>query len=163
MAGSQSDAARKSYGPYNVIDDYVLEGRTLVTLPFDNVKGCQLLVSVVDNVDILNPGAADQRFWAIAEVAIWGIIQGYATPIKRQHVRMISGPMEYVFPFEEAYDSIEVRGRNMTGGKSRSVPATDFVQSSLGFFINVNVLVNPRTGFDKGDGLKRDKPPMNWG
>jgi len=157
-----ADAARKSYGPYDVIDQVSIEGRELVAIPFDSVKGCQILCSVVDSISGFVTFGAAIRFIVGAEIEIWGVIQNYQTPLKRQFVTQRTGPMDYIFPYEEAYDLIQIRARNKTGGKSRSAVLDQFT-SVNGFFLRVNLLINPRTGFDKKDGLTRDKPPMNWG
>lgn len=146
-----SDQRNKVYGPFEIIGEGSPEGRVIQALPWVNVRGAQVLASCTDNFGQLQPNTGNATYWAIAEVTIWGVVQGYANVLKRQQIRMSSGPMTYVLPDEEAYDQVEFRARNFTGGK-RAVPSSTGSNAPVqanGFSLKVQLFIQPRGGFTR--------------
>jgi hypothetical protein len=117
------EKGRSTYGPYNVLLLTGPDGRRIESFPYASIKGSQLLVAVNDNVArIGNQGqTADSiQFMAIAEISIWGSVQKQAVCLKRQATRMLTGPMSYQIPGDLPWNEIEVRARNMSGGRRGS-------------------------------------------
>ena len=140
-------AGSKQYGPFEVVDIVQPDVQTLVTIPYSDVVGSQMLVTVSDNFarDFLLADNASR--FAAAEIGITGRVQGEPYIIQRAHVRALSGPLRWIFRAEEMYDQIEIGARNMSGGR-RGSPSTDFAvglnfTGASGFSILVNVSIQP--------------------
>lgn len=134
----------KVLGPFEAVQAIAQDGVVLTSIPFSKVRGSQLIVSVSDNYasqfgDIV---ADVPTFWATVEVTLMGSVQGAEFVIKRQAVRMLTGPLYYIADDSEAYDNIVVRGRNVSGG---SKAAVDFIASN-GLSLLVQVQIQPRGG-----------------
>lgn len=135
----------KAYGPFETLSlNELPEGQPLLTLPFAQVEGAQILVAMTASIpfDQINSGA-----WLIAEVGLWGSFQGFQTLIKRAALRQITGPMSYTFQFEETYDHIIIKARNMSGGR-RGAPQSVFGTYTVSnkCSLAMNVFVQPRSG-----------------
>jgi hypothetical protein len=112
-----TEAASKSFQPVECIDEGSPDGREIITVNYSQVKGSQLVVSVVDNFGTRTlPSSQDNRYWPALEVTVTGYIQGYSMVLKRQLVRMVSGPLFMIIPRDEIYTALTVRALNMTGG-----------------------------------------------
>lgn len=148
MDVSQQIAGRKVFGPYDIQQAVSGDCLQLTEIPYANVQGGQLLISVADNYNIQDQVTVFPRFWATAEVQIWGRIQGYDEILKTQQVRMVSGPMVYIVPFEEAYDYIDIRARNMSGGRRGPVfpDVAPNPTAERGFKLDVTIHFTPRGG-----------------
>lgn len=138
----------KVLGPFEVIQEIGAIGRVLVTLPYKDVRGSQILVAVTDNFAKLAVGSSDNQFWAAAEVEVLGSIQGYEHTLKRQYCRSITGPMLFVVPDEQAMDKVIFRARNLTGGRRGppGVSGASDPSAANGFSITVTIHVQPRGG-----------------
>lgn len=149
-------AAAKVFQAVECIDVSTFDGLDVVTLPWAQVRGAQLLVNVIDNFATRFPltSGQDSRYWAALEVSIWGAIQGYSTCLKRQHVRMISGPMFYNCASDEFYSAITVRARNMTGGRTGGNPTVNGGSAAAiaanGFSIQCQVMLVAPDGIGEG-------------
>lgn len=119
MNSNSIQAGAKVFQPVQCISAGGYDGIDVISLPWSEVVGAQVIVNVIDNFAVLASGLTqDARYWGMLEVSIWGAVQGYASCLKRQQVRMISGPMFYRFDSDEFYSHVSVRARNMSGGKS---------------------------------------------
>lgn len=134
----------KVYGPFDVLSlNGLPEGQVLLTLPFPQVEGAQLLVAMTDSnqFGIVN----DAESFLAFEVGFWGSFQGFQSLIKRAAVRSLTGPMSYTFPFEESYDQVIIKVRNMSGGRRGPAPGGIYTASN-GCTATMNVFVQPRSG-----------------
>jgi hypothetical protein len=141
-------AQSKVLGPFEVIQEVGAVGRALVSVPYTEVRGSQLVVQVIDNFAKVEPASSfDPQFWAAAEVQINGAVQGFEFCLKRQHTRMLTGPMGYVVPDEAALDQLVFRARNMTGGR-RGPPGSGETDATAanGYSIKVQIHIQPRGG-----------------
>lgn len=151
---SAEEAARKSYGPFQLDRSGGATDTEFHSLQWTNVVGAQLLVALTDDVDTQPAAiAVDPAFLIGAEVTVWGTIQGYQTCLKRTFIRMKTGPMPLLFIEEEGYERISFRSRLMAGGRplnpDRVVPGS-FLETALNMSVFANVYVMPRSGFQKG-------------
>ncbi len=138
----------KALGPYEIIGEVSAEGRVLVDIPWEKVIGGQVIVAVSDNYSQLQTTINDPQYWATAEVSIWGVVQGYAEVLKRQQLRMLSGPMLYQFANEEAYHAVRFRARNFTGGRRGSgASGANAATAENGYSLTVQLFLQPRSGF----------------
>lgn len=141
----------KVYGPFEVIGETGAVGRVLVTIPYTQVRGSQILINVTDN---WGPRAQGQQgipvYMAGAEVELIGAVQSYQIVLKREFCRGMTGPMFYIFDDAEAYDSILLRARNMSGGRRGAVGVTSgptvLPTSANGFSLKVQAQIQPRGG-----------------
>lgn len=143
------EAQSKVLGPYEVISEMGPVGRVLETIPFSKVRGSQILINVSDNFATLIPsGSSETVYMAVAEVEILGTIQGTPFVLKRQACKAVTGPMFYVFEDAEAYDSVILRARNLTGGRRGPAAYGGGVVPSAenGFSIKVIGALQPRGG-----------------
>lgn len=135
----------KNYGPFETLSlNELPEGQVLLTLPFAQVEGAQILVALTASIPF---GQGLPGSWLTAEVGIWGSFQGFQSLIKRAHVRQITGPLSYQFQDVESYDQIIFKVRNMSGGR-RGPPQAVFgtYTVSNGCSLAMNVFVQPRSG-----------------
>lgn len=140
----------KSYGPFDVIGEVRGEGRVFLSLPFTDVAGAQVLVSLKDNFAQQAAQFVPSHEWPGVEVTIWGAIQGYEVVIKRQCVHMQTGPMSKVFDYADGWDTILFRARNMNGGNQQGqleMGVPPFPIQENGFALQTTVNVMPRSGF----------------
>lgn len=141
----------KVLGPFEVIQETGPVGRVLDTIPYVNVRGSQILITVVDNWAALVAtagGGAIPVLMAAAEVELCATVQAVEFVLKRQYCRMFTGPMFYVFDDAEAYDNVLVRARNLSGGR-RGPPGgamTPQPDAANGFSLKVQVQIQPRGG-----------------
>lgn len=142
---STKHAATKVHGPFECLTLNELgEGQPLLTLPYSDVEGAQLSASITGNSA---PGSVsgDSQFWIIIEVGIWGSFQGVPSLLKRVALTPRTGPTSYLFGEAQAYDKVEVRARNMSGGR-RGPGLGSVVSLATGFSALLNVTVQPRQG-----------------
>lgn len=115
-----AEPIRPVWGPYNVITFGGPDGTKLESFQYSEVKGSQICVWASDNfASFSNQAGAETGylyFMALVEVSIWGTVQSFEACIKRQAVRMVSGPMNLAIPCDLPWQRIEIRARNMTGG-----------------------------------------------
>lgn len=156
MESDQDIAAQKVQGPFEVIENVGTSAPILIELPYQKVRGSQIVASVIDNFGQQQTVTTLVRFWAAVDLQIWGRIQGYDFLLKKQHTRMNTGPLVYIVPDEEAYDAISIRGRNMSGGRPGPVPGAappnptaapiPGFPLSGGFSLMVQLYIQPRGG-----------------
>lgn len=153
---AQFDYRSRIQGPYQIIQFGGLEGEPLVTIPFAAVDGGQIAISVADNFvqfAIMVSGVArDARYFATAEIGLWGHVQGEEFLILRDNIRAASGPLVYSFRRDESYDQVIVKARNVSGG----VPGGSFStyppvapeepSAANGASLQVQVFIQPRAG-----------------
>lgn len=146
----QEQATRKSYGPFGVKAASGPIPAEFFSLPWTAVKGANLLIAVTDDIDT-NPASAgnlSSQLMLSSEVTVFGLIQGYATPLKTAVINGKTGPMDIVFPWEEGWEYISFRQRLMNGGRPLVAPGgSAAAQSALLVNVNMNVYVMPRGGF----------------
>lgn len=150
MYDSTTANRNTSYGPYELVSENRGKGRVFLSLPFQEVVGCQVMIAVTDNFDgIARPpeGAGPNRLWPGAEITIWGVVQGFETMIKRQLVRKLTGPMFHLFDFADGWDSINFRGRDAVGGAYNPNGLDFIVAGTTQPSIQANVYLKPRSGF----------------
>lgn len=146
---------QKTYGPFELIGEQSGEGRVFLSLPFTDVVGCRLMISLADNYGSILPQTgipiAPNFLWPGVEMTIWGVVQSYESCVKRMHLHALSGPMATQFRYEDGWDQITLRARNTNGGsyvnlKSGGGPPL-FPTQANGYSLKATVLVMPRTGF----------------
>ncbi len=144
----------KIYGPYQLLTAQGQKGVEFLSVPYAAVEGSQIIVAVTDNLSQSTAGSFSDGIqfiaWPALEIFIYGSVQGYKTRLKRQFVRMPTGPMTYTIPVEEAYDNILLYARDVTGG---TVVAPQNLaefsdDSSVPFSITAMVYFSPRGGFE---------------
>jgi hypothetical protein len=137
------------YGPFEVIGELSPEGREVLSLPFSEVAGCKVMVSVADNYALFPfAGFSPARFYPGVEVAIWGAVQGLQNCLRRVAVHMLSGPIAHTFDYADGWDTISFRGRNMCGGSTvNGDAAPPFPTQANGFSLKVSIYIMPRSGF----------------
>jgi hypothetical protein len=146
----QGAIRRKVYGPYESIQEVSGEGRIYLSLPYTEVMGSQVMLSVKDNwAKFVNANLG--MYWPTLELTIWGAVQGFETVVKRQQTRMQTGPMFYIFDYAEAFDTVNFRARNISGGR-RGPPSNAGEDTSIPdkrnqFSLTVDVYIQPRGGF----------------
>lgn len=134
----------KVYGPFDILSlNSLSEGQVVLTLPYAEVQGAQLLSSVTQT----NPNGIinDTQSFAAFEVGYWGSFQGFQSLIKRAAIRSLTGPMSYLFDFEESYDQVIVKVRNMSGGR-RGPPPAGVVTAFNNCLATLNIFIQPRSG-----------------
>lgn len=139
------EAAAKVYEPVECIGVSEPNGLDVITLPWKQVAGAQVLVLVRDNYASALPAAVlnSTAYWPTLEVTIWGAVQGYSTCLKRQHVRMLTGPLLYRVESDEFYSAFSVRARDITGGYPGGFGAGSFS-------IKCQVMLAAHEGIGKG-------------
>lgn len=141
----KEQAGAKVFIPVECIGVSEVNGRDVVTLPWSEVKGAQILVLARDNYAEALPAAVldTAAYWPTLEVTIWGAIQGYMTCLKRQQVRMITGPMMYRVDGDEFYSALTIRARDITGGQTGGYGAGSFS-------LQCQVMLTADAGIGKG-------------
>lgn len=110
-------------------------------IPYEIVRGGNLAISVDDTINIAGIAVSNSIF--VADVEIFGIIRGIETLLAKQYVRSFTGPMLYRFEDADAYRTVQIRARNMAGGKEPS--NTLFIMGS-----DTQVIFDPSTGGGSG-------------
>lgn len=143
-------AGSQVFAPVECIDVADVNGLDVVSLPWAQVKGAQLIINSIDNYDTVDIGSGGPAYWAALEVTVWGTVQGYATCLKRQHVRMLTGPMLYRVDGDEFYNYVTVKARNMSGGVSGGSTEGGLSpprpSSQLGFSLKCQVMLTAQQG-----------------
>lgn len=146
-------AKAKVYGPFEVLNLNELgEGTPLITVPYAEVAGSQLLAAVTENFEA---GAlvfsGDSQFYLQFEVSVWGSYQGFQSCLKRTSMRALTGPSSYYFDSDAAFDQIIVKARNMSGGR-RGPGIAGQVTTANGYSASLTIFIQPRggDGFAKG-------------
>jgi hypothetical protein len=146
----QEQATRKSYGPYSVKGAAGPIPAEFFSLPWVAVKGANVLVAVTDDMDI-NPASAgnlSSQLLVASEVTIFGVIQGFATPLKTALLTGKTGPVSIVFPWEEGWEYIRFTQRLMNGGRPLTPPGgSAAAQAALLINVALSIYVMPRGGF----------------
>lgn len=140
---------RKSYGPIAVKGGSAGIPQEFLTLPWSTVKGANIIVAAADDVDT-NPavvGTLRPELMLLSEVTLFGIIQGYVTPLKCQVISGKLGPMDYLLPWEAGWESISFRQRLMSGGKPLTGVGSTAAQQAALVTLSLNVYVMPRGGY----------------
>ena len=143
------------YGPFEVIGELKNDGRVILSLPFTEVAGCNVVMAVTDNyAGCPQQSDADHLFPGV-ELSIWGAIGGFESCLRRTCVHMLSGPINKTFEYADGYDTVIFRAQNMCGGSLRNgsgIPP--FPTQAAGFSLKVSIYIMPRSGFsapgDKG-------------
>ncbi len=138
----QVQAAAAVYGPTEIVDQTQIatDGAILWTLPYKSVRGSQLCVSVVDTFlqPLVSVIAGLIYGIAGAEITIAGSVRGFESPIRRQFMRNITGPLVFVVPEDEPYNDLIIRARPFVGGYP-GIPS-DFTS----FIPTYNATTNPK-------------------
>jgi hypothetical protein len=140
--------ARKVLGPFDVLDHVAAEPVSVCTLPFREIEGGA--VSVVLNENVSGSGAGGTFSEAMVEIEIVGIVQGQVDVLKRAWLTGLSGPVRKTFEAFEVYDTLEIRARNMMGGRSggnndpTNVNGPVLLTTGLGFFCRLTVNLQPK-------------------
>ena len=144
-----TQATSKVLGPFEIISETGPVGRVLDTIPYSNVRGSQIVITVTDNwaglFDTVDGGIP--AYMPAAEIELLGTVQAVEFVLKRQYCRMFTGPMMYVFDDAEAYDNILLRARNLSGGR-RGAPGgiSPNPNAINGFSLKVQAQIQPRGG-----------------
>jgi hypothetical protein len=143
-------AKAKVYGPFEVLNLNELgEGTPLVTIPYAEVVGSQILAAITENFEA---GAlsftGDAQFYLAFEVSFWGSYQGFQSCLKRTTMRALTGPTSYYFDGDAAFDQVIVKARNMSGGR-RGPGINGVVTNANGYSASLNLFIQPRSGFNK--------------
>lgn len=143
-------AKAKVYGPFEVLNLNELgEGTPLVTIPYAEVVGSQVLAAITENFEAGTLGfTGDTQFYLGFEVSFWGSYQGFQTCLKRTTVRSLTGPTSYYFDADAAFDQVVVKARNMSGGR-RGPGVNGVVSNANGYFASLTLFIQPRSGFDR--------------
>lgn len=138
-----SEATRTTYGPFRTYARG-MNGipNEMVTIPFDKVRGANLIVAINDNMSSAQPNLLSSNNWATVEVCVDGAVAGYFRRLKIQQVRMMTGPLSMYFSWDTPYDSIRILARNVTGG----VENNDINPSLV--VLDLNVYIQPVGGFN---------------
>jgi hypothetical protein len=148
MDGQQNGAIRSPvYGPFEVIGNISDGGQNILSLPFAEVAGCNVLVSLADNFAIQTVQQLPQGLFPGAEVSIWGAVQGYEACLRRVCLHMFSGPMQQLFEYAERWDTILFRAQNMAGGSTQNAGTSPPITQANKFSLKVSIYVSPRSGF----------------
>jgi hypothetical protein len=141
------DGFRPVQGPFQVYQARGSDPITVLSLPFDRVRGGHVAITVQDNLSIANPTGVFNRFLAcaIVEVTLVGLIKGIETAITTQPVRQLTGPMVVHFDLEDNYETLDIRARMMRGGVRFADTSSDApFKSTSGFRAQLTVSLNPR-------------------
>lgn len=134
------------YGPLDITSKIGGDGVPFQTLPFSAVANSQIFIAVDDNA-IQAVVAASQTntsyLLVMTEITVWGSVQGYSSPIKRQGVRGIWGPMSLRLGDDDCYGEIVFSGRLFIGGKP-GIPSDMVFATPLK--VNATIHVQPREG-----------------
>lgn len=136
---------RKAYGPFEILDFVGFEPIPVHEFPFTDVQGGHLTVVLDENVS----GSASGGTYAVAtfEIEIVGVIQGQQDSLMRAWITGLTGPLRLSFDSADVYETIQVRARNMVGGRSQgNVDATIPVNNTTanGFSAKLTLNVQPR-------------------
>jgi hypothetical protein len=135
------------YGPFEVIGNISEGGQNILSLPFAEVAGCNVLVSVADNFAIQTVQAVPQGLFPGVELSIWGAVQGFESCLRRACLHMFSGPLQQVFEYAERWDTILFRAQNMCGGSTQNAGTSPEITQANKFSLKASIYVSPRTGF----------------
>lgn len=150
---------QKTYGPFEVIGELSGQGRVMLALPFEDVMGARVLVSLADNYGSQISQGTPNHLWPGVEITIWGTVQSYENMLKRTCIHSLSGPMSTVFSYEDGWDQLLFRARNMNGGSVVNLAGIPpFPTQATGFSLKVSVLVMPRSGFETPGDARKDGP-----
>lgn len=107
-----------------------------------------MLVSVSDNYASFPGEAVPQKLWPGAEITVWGVVQGIENMLKRACVHMISGPISINFDFDDGWDTVVVRARNMCGGSTLNLDGSPPQPTQENKYrLQVQLFIKPRSGF----------------
>jgi len=136
---------RKAYGPYQILDFVGLDTIPVHEFPFTEVQGGHLTVVLDENVSSSPSGGTYAM--AMFEIEIVGVIQGQPDSLMRAWITGLSGPLRLSFEAADVYETIQVRARNMVGGRTQgNVDATIPVNNTTAnlFFAKLTINVQPR-------------------
>jgi hypothetical protein len=144
-----SDAIRSPvYGPFEVIGELSADGREILSLPFSDVVGCNILVSLADNYSIIPFQVVPNHLYPNVELSVWGAIQGYQACLRRIQLHMFTGPARMLFESSEGWTNLSFRAQNMCGGSTvngAGIPPQPTQANK--FSLKVSIYVMPRSGF----------------
>lgn len=138
----------RAYAPVDISSYQGQDPKPVLSLPFQEVAGCQLIVSTTDNATQAivgaNQTAAAQRYGDIStEISFWGSVSGFETMVKRQRINSIYGPAFITLFPEESYDNVIIKARLWSYGKPGL--ASDLVlNAAVPLVVNVNIQVRPQ-------------------
>lgn len=147
---------RKAYGPYQILDFVGFDTQPVHEFPFTDVQGGNLSVVLDENVSTSPSGGTYAM--AMFEIEIVGVIQGQQDSLMRAWITGLTGPLRLSFQDSDVYETIQVRARNMVGGRPRgNIDPTIPVDNSTaaGFFAKLTVNVQPK----RPDYVKPLAPP----
>ncbi len=147
---------RKAYGPYQILDFVGFEPQPVHEFPFTDVQGGNLTVVLDENVSSSPSGGTYAM--AMFEIEIVGVIQGQQDSLMRAWITGLSGPLRLAFADSDVYETIQIRARNVIGGRSQgNVDATIPVNNTTanGFFAKLTINVQPK----RPDYVKPLAPP----
>lgn len=147
---------RKAYGPYQILDFVGFEPIPVHEFPFTDVQGGNLTVVLDENVSSSQSGGTYAE--AMFEIEIVGVIQGQQDSLMRAWITGLSGPLRLSFGDSDVYETIQIRARNMVGGRPQgNVDATIPVNNTTAndFFAKLTINVQPK----RPDFVKPLAPP----
>lgn len=146
------DVRSPVYGPYEAIGETDSDGGVMLSLPFSDVAGCNILVSLSDNYSIFAGQGTPNHLYPGVELSVWGAIQSYENCLRRLQLHMFTGPARMLFDPADGWDTLLFRAQNMCGGSvvnGAGVPP--FPTQAAGFSLKVSIYVMPRSGFATPD------------
>lgn len=153
-AGANGAIRNTVYGPFEVIGEIDSDGGNVLSLPFAEVAGCNIMAAVADNFAIIPVQALPAGLFPGVELTIWGAIQGFEVCLRRICLHMLSGPVQEVFEYAERWDTILFRAQNMCGGSLQNAGESTAITQANKYSLKVSIYLSPRSGFAKpgGDG-----------
>src|SRR5215212_3499072 len=149
MEAQAKQIGRKVLGPFDVLDCLGGDTVPVTNFPFAQVQGGT--VSVVLAGDVTASPAGGTFSVGTFEVEIIGIVQGQEDVLKRGWLTENSGPLRKTFEGFEVYETIEIRARNMVGGRTGGnldVAAGVANTTANGFKVQLTVNLQPRKAED---------------
>lgn len=143
----QRRIGRKVLGPFQILDTIGRFCVPVTAFPFTDVQGGTVSVVLQGNLSISPAGGTFSE--AMFEVEIVGIVQGQEDCLVRGWLSDLSGPLRKTFEEWDVYETIEIRARNMVGGRTggnvdpQNIPPVDN-STAAGFFVNLTVNLQPR-------------------
>lgn len=115
MSQQHTRLGRRVLGPFDILDNVGRDTVPICNFPFSQVEGGHVSVSLTGNLAASSSGGtfAESMF----EIEIVGVVQGAVDVLKRGWINENTGPLRKSFERWEVYEQIEIRARNMTGGK----------------------------------------------
>jgi hypothetical protein len=159
MALQGSQLGRPVLGPFKVYTLTGVQPAEVCNIPFSQVVGGQIAISIQDNLAGLGGLGGQQVIsnnlvaCAVVEVSIVGQVMGISDTLACVALRMITGPLCFQFVDGLSYQDISIRARMVRGGLPELNPSaeaysagTEFT-AQLGYTANLTVTLQPRMEF----------------